>query len=121
MSISSTIRDVDLADLMTEMGTSATLTHVTAGGTFDPTTGGISGQTTSDYSVTGIIRRPRKVFMAGEVVTDDRIRFTITASGLAVVPTVGDELTISSVKYNIEEVETVRPAGVDIAYSLVLR
>ena len=59
--------------------------------------------------------------MNGAVVTDDRIRFTITASGLAVVPEVGNTLTLSSVKYAVEEVETVKPDGTAIAYSLVLR
>lgn len=121
MSISASIRDVDLADLMAEVGTTATLSHVTAGGTFDPTTGGITGQTTSDYTVTGIIRRPRKIFAAGEIVTDDRLRMTITASGLSITPAVGDKLTISGTQYSVQEIETTQPQGVAIAYTLVLR
>lgn len=120
MSLSSQIRDVDLADLMTEVGTTATLTHVTAGGTFDPTTGGITGKTTSTYTVIGIIRRPRKIFRDGQVVTDDRIRMMITASDLSIVPAIGDGLTISSAEYSIQEIETTQPAGVAIAYTLVL-
>lgn len=121
MSLSSQIRDVDLADLMAEVGTTATLTHVTSSGSFNPATGAVDSQATTDYTVTGIIRRPRKIFAAGTVVTDDRLRMTITASELDITPAIGDDLTISSVKYSIEEIETTQPAGVAIAYTLVLR
>jgi hypothetical protein len=120
MSISTSIRDDDLADLMTEIGTTGALTQVT-GGTFNPATNSVSGASTANYTVTGIIRRPKREFMAGTIVTDDRIRFTITASGLAVVPAIGDTLTLSGTVYTVEELETVKPAGTAIAYTLFLR
>lgn len=119
MSIATTIRDTDLADLMSEWGTTGTLTQVT-GEAFDPSTGGLSGGSTTNTTVTGIIRRPRRRFIDGTVVTDDRTRFTITASGLAVVPTAGDSLTVNSIKYTITEVETVGPDGTAIAYTVTL-
>jgi len=119
VSIATTIRDTDLADLMSELGTTGTLTQTT-GAAFDPSTGGMTGGSTTNTTVTGILRRPRSRFIDGSVVTDNRTRFTMTASGIAVVPAAGDYLTVDSIKYTIEEVETIGPDGTAIAYTVTM-
>lgn len=108
--------------LLQRFGASATLTSVT-GGTYDPSTGGSTGETTTNTTVTAAVfdfsdKQDGAQFLPGTLIlAGDKQVFM--AVGTAPVP--GNTLTWQSVIYQVVAVKTLAPAGVAVLYELLVR
>lgn len=91
----------------------------TVPGVYDPTTGKTSAPTTTDYPGVALIGGYKDFFINGTSIKTGDKRFTLAASGLAVVPTQSDKLVDQAgTAYTIINVEPVGPGGVTILYKV---
>lgn len=109
-------------DMLTEFGMPATLTRQT-GGSFDPTTGVVTGSSTATYTVT-VAQFDYDLKDSGadyqketEIRSGDK-QILLAASGFAVVPVQSDTITVAGTIYNIVNIKALSPAGVVVMYEL---
>jgi hypothetical protein len=107
-------RSSDLLRLVRDFGETLTLKKTTTTGTYDPTTGGVSGSATTDYSFTGYIYNATSEPI-DQIVKDMR-RCVIPALGLAVEPTDEDTIVRGSTTYVINHVTIIFSNGTAICY-----
>lgn len=107
-------RSSDFLRLVRDFGETVTLRKTSTAGTYDPTTGAVSGSATTNYSVTGYIYNA-EVFPQDQVVKSVR-RCVIPALGLAVEPDDKDVILRSSVTYVINHVTTIYSNGTAVCY-----
>ncbi len=95
-------RSFDLYNLVRDFGETLTLKKLTTEGTYDPTTGAVSGSATTDYTVTGYFYNYDT--MDVDKIIRGRRKCIISALGLSAIPDEddliqgnGDDVTISSV------------------------
>lgn len=119
MSIASDISN-DVLSALTEYGRSVTLT-VNNEGDYDPATGTVSGDSETDYTVTGLLLGYKDQDIDGSRILANDRKCILAASGMSVVPTSGDILTASSVDYSVIAVKTYEVNGTDFAYVLQIR
>jgi len=110
-------RGYNLLKMVDDFGESLTLRKVTSAGTYDTTTGSISGSSTTDYNFTGYFYN----YDAGIIQNVDNIRrgtrkCVIPALGLTVEPDDEDQILGSGDTVNIVSVVTIFSAGTKICY-----
>ena len=76
---------------------------------------------TDEYSCVVIWDRANDEERASGIIRQDERVILIGAETLTVEPLSGDRLTVAGVSYEVNRVEAIRPAGVDILYRAVLR
>lgn len=119
MTIASDITAEVLAQL-TKYGRDVTLT-VNNEGDYDPSTGTVSGDDTTDYTVKGLLLGYKDRDIDGTRIQANDRKCIISASGLSPVPATGDILTASSVSYSVISVKTYEVNGTTFAYVLQIR
>lgn len=107
-------RAFDLFNMIREHGEPLTLTKTTTSGTYDPTSGSVSGSATTDYSVTGY-------FYNYDVVNIDQVRkgarkCAISSVGLTVEPDEGDYISGNGDSVTISSITTIFSAGTPVCY-----
>jgi len=100
--------------LINDLGKALTLRKVTEG-TYDPTTGAISGQTTTDTSVKGMLLSYRNKDFEGTLIQRGDRKILIRASD-SVVPEVQDIVLDSTIQYRLVDVRQIEEAGADVVY-----
>ena len=99
-------------------GGSVIVRKVTAAA-YNTTTGAV-GETTADTTVKGVVGNVSAREVKGLIKASDK-RLTIAAEDLDYTPTASDRVVISSIVYQIIQVETTEQANTAIKYDLVLR
>ena len=106
----------DLLKLVQDFGETLTLRKVTTGGTYDASTGTVSGSATTDYSFTGYF------YNLAEGTSDltktrkgSRV-CAIAAKGLSVTPDDEDQILGYGDPVNIQTVRTIRSNGQPVCY-----
>lgn len=90
----------------------------TAGGAFDPVAGSFTGETVEDIETVGLLRRyPDDLIDGTRILATDRQLVLVPD----VAPQVGDVTIIGGEVLAVEEVESVRPAGVDVVFTARVR
>jgi len=107
-------RSYDLLKLVQDFGEDLTLRKLTTAGTYDPTSGSISGSATTDYSVTGY-------FYNYDTMVADQIRkgtrkCVLPALGLAVEPDEEDLIIGNGDTVTIVSVTTIYSNGSPVCY-----
>jgi hypothetical protein len=105
--------------MLRKYGTTMLLRDKTAGETFDPVTGAVSGAVPVSYPVVGV-KFPIKLSARKGSPAEDRKQYTvhISALNLPVVPGLKHELVIGGVGYDIVDVDILQPADVVVMYTL---
>lgn len=110
-------RSFDLYNLVRDFGEDLTLRKVTTEGTYNPATGSLESESTTDYSMTGYFYN----YDEGIVFNVDQTRrgtrkCVISALGLAVDPDDDDEILGNGDTVKIVSVRTVFSNGAKICY-----
>jgi len=100
--------------LINDLGKALTLRKVTEG-TYDPATGAVSSQTTTDTSVKGMLLSYRDRDFEGTLIQRGDRKILIRASD-DVVPVVQDIVLDSTIQYRLVDVRQIEEAGVDVVY-----
>ena len=100
------------------LGGDVTIRFVT-GGTYNTTTGAVT-ETESDTAIKGVVsevalREANELIQAGDK------KLTVAAKELSTAPETKDRVVISSIVYQIIQVETIEQANDAIIYELILR
>lgn len=112
------IRDKTVLQLLTKYGQNLTIKRVVEG-TFDVNTASISNTETS-FVVKGVITNIDETIAQGTQ-TDFSSRMAIVAaSGLSITPNQSDKLVVGLVEYRILNVVPISPAGIVVAYKLLI-
>lgn len=118
---------LDKADtLLVNFGQTMTLVEVDQG-TYNPDTGGHSGASTTNHSVTGVIleysaRAGGNRLADGSLIEETDRKVLISPKGMTVVPQAGrHRLTVGSDTYEIVRVKQLSPAGTNVLYELQVR
>jgi hypothetical protein len=108
----------DAAELLAELGQSATWTHDNGDSTFNPATGVTSGGTTTAYAAKGALLDfdTNRVDGASIKQTDKRFIMQVGAK-----PEISDIITIDSVAYQTINILETNPAGTPVIYEVQLR
>ena len=93
--------------------------RILTAGSYNTTTGEIA-ESASDTAIKGIVSDVT-LKEANELVQAGDKNLTISAADVTTAPGTKDQVVISSVVYQIIQVETTELNGVDIVYDLVLR
>ena len=101
-----------------KLGGDVTIRYVT-GGTYNTTTGLIS-ESVSDTSIKAHVYDVN-VSEANELIQAGDKKLTIAAADVTAAPKTKDRVVISSVVYQVIQVQTEQLNGVDISYDLILR
>jgi len=88
-------------------------------GAYNATTGEVSA-TTSTSSIKGVLDEV-KASEVNELVKASDKKLTVAALDLSSAPDTGDEVEISSVRYQIVEISTIEQGNTAIVYDLFLR
>lgn len=101
-------RSFDLYNLVNDFGQAVTLRKTTAAGTYDPATGSVSSQETTDYSVIGYFYEA-KTGLVNDVpsITRGTSRCVISAQGITVEPEDGDQLVGVGDTVNVVAVKVI--------------
>jgi len=110
-------RSFDLYNLVRDFGETATLRKVTTEGTYNPATGSLESEATTDYSATVYFYN----YDEGIIFNVDQIRrgtrkCVISALGLAVEPDDDDELLGNGDTVKIVSVRTIFSDGIKLCY-----
>ncbi len=106
------------ASVIDALGADVTIRYVTAG-TYNTTTG-LSTETTSDTNIKGVVQDISRSEVNDLVEATDK-RLIIAADEVATAPKTKDRVVISSVVYQIIQVNTVDQDNTAITYEMVLR
>jgi|TARA_Y100000015_G_C2384470_1_gene86636 hypothetical protein len=100
------------------LGADVTIRYVTAG-SYNTTTG-TATETTSDTAVKGVVQGISNREVDELIKTTDK-RLIISANDVATAPSTKDRVVISSVEYQIIQVNTVDQDNTAITHEMVLR
>jgi|TARA_B100000085_G_C18228971_1_gene385070 hypothetical protein len=100
------------------LGADVTIRYVTAG-SYNTTTGTVT-ETTSDTAIKGVVQGISAREVNDLIKTTDR-RLIISADEVATAPSTKDRVVISSVEYQIIQVNTVDQDNTAITHEMVLR
>ena len=93
--------------------------RVVTGGTYNTTTGEVN-ESVSDTAIRGVVSDVN-VREANELIQAGDKKLTIAAADVTAAPKTKDRVVISSVVYQVIQVQTEQLNGVDISYDLFLR
>lgn len=110
-------RSFDLYNLVNDFGETLTLRKVTTEGTYNPATGSLESEATTDYSITAYFYN----YDEGIIFNVDQIRrgtrkCVISALGTSVEPDDEDEIIGNGDKVKIVSVRTIFSGGVKLCY-----
>jgi len=103
-----------------DMGRAMTLRRIVAG-TYDPTTGTTTGDTTTDYPGTGRLGDYSDVAQDGTVIKESDRKATFLPTDTSVTPQVGDRLVVGSDVYTVVNFKTREIGGIIGSYTLQVR
>lgn len=109
--------------LLAQFGQPVTVSRVT-GGTEDPLTGDVTGQTTESYTPNGVllnysVKEAGDSRAAGnEIRTSDR---KLLLAPFDVDPVVTDSVTVDGSEWTIIRIKTLRPAGQTLLHEIQVR
>lgn len=106
--------------ILTQFGRSVTLRHIVAG-TYDPTTGTTTGDTSTDYVLTGALVGYKDYEVNGTSVLAGDRRCFLAAKNMTVVPNVGDTVIVGTATYSVINFQTQELSGTVLAYALQVR
>lgn len=109
-------RSHDLFKLAEDFGQTLTLRKVSNQGTYDPTTGTLSGGSTQDYSIVGYFFNYDAGLLGVNDVRRSRRRCIIPALGLAVEPDDEDQIIGNGDTVDIVQVSIMFSAGTKLGY-----
>ena len=110
-------RSSDLLRLVSDHGQSLTLRKITTDGTYDPATGGIAGDVTTDYSILGYFYN-YSLGLTGnndEIVRGQR-KLLIATQGLAVTPDDEDLILGNGDTVKVTSVTTLFSGGTALCH-----
>lgn len=114
------------SSLIARFGRSVTYSTITVG-TYDPTTGTVAGDASSDTVLNAVITKPKENASqaAGSNSQSDNtiLRGDLMAliDGSTITPSKKDRVSYDGDTYQIINVETVSPGGTDLIHKLQLR
>jgi len=100
--------------LINDLGKDLTLRKVTEG-TYSPSTGAISGQTTTDTDIKGLLLSYKDKDFEGTLIQRGDRKILIRASD-SVVPEAQDIVLDSTIQYRLVDVRQVEESGDDVVY-----
>ena len=115
---------LDIKKKLQAKGQAMTLAHTVAG-TYDPTTGAISGGTTANFTVYGIvtnygsIARLASQNQPGTLIQSGDKKAIINAGTVTPVP--GDNLTVYGTVWKVIAVDALDPTGAALLHKLQVR
>lgn len=104
--------------VVTKLGGDVTISYVT-NAAYNTSTG-LSGESTSDVTVKGVVEAIVKSEVNGLIQDQDK-RLTVAAADLTTVPGIKDRVTINSVVHQIIAVNTIEQDNTAITFELILR
>ena len=104
--------------VITKLGGDVTIRYVTAG-SYNTTTGTVT-ETTSDTVIKGVVEGISNREVDELIKTTDK-RLIISADDVATAPSTKDRVVISSVEYQIIQVNTIDQDNTAITHEMVLR
>ena len=104
----------DSTYLINDKGKALTLRKVTEG-TYDPSTGGISGQTTADTSVKGLLLNYNDRQFDGTIIQRGDRKIVLRSSD-GVIPEIQDIVLDGSVQYRLINSRQIEESGNDVVY-----
>ena len=111
---------LSVLETMEDYGRELTLRQVDEG-TYNYETGTVSGDSTTDYTFTGMLITYRDMDIDGtRIMATDR-KCLCAASGFSPAPMIGDQVIASSVTYTIVNMKTYELQGYIFAYVFQLR
>jgi len=117
MALASSLRKV-AQKVIKQFGGSVTVRFVTPGA-YNTTTGSIT-ESTSDSAIQGVLDNVN-IREVNELVQASDRKLIIAAADVATVPNTEDRAVISSVSYQIIQVQTIEQDNTAIVYELILR
>lgn len=105
-----------LLKLVQDFGETLTLRKVTTGGTYDATTGTVTGSDTTDYSFTGYFYNLAEGTDDPNKTRKGRRACVVPASGLSVSPDDEDQILGNGDAVNIITVRTIFDHGLPVCY-----
>ena len=105
-------------NVIDSLGADVTIRYVTAG-SYNTTTGTVT-ETTSDTAIKGVVQGISNREVDELIKTTDK-RLIISADEVATAPSTKDRVVISSVEYQIIQVNTVDQDNTAITHEMVLR
>ena len=108
----------DAAELLAELGQSATWAHDNGDSTFNPATGVTSGGTTTAYAAKGALLDfdTNRIDGASILTTDKLFLMQVGAK-----PEISDVITVDSVAYQTINIIETNPGGTPVVYEVQLR
>ena len=106
----------DLLKLVQDFGETLTLRKVTTGGTYDASTGTVSGSATTDYSFTGYFYNLAEGISDLNQTRKGRRACVIPAHGLTATPDDEDQILGRGDTVNITTVRTILSGGQAVCY-----
>lgn len=119
MSCGTELQD-EVLTVLAEFGRSVTLRQLMAG-TYNPASGDISGESSTDYVLTGALLNYKNYEIDGTLIQSGDRRCLLAAKGMTVVPRVGDLILIDSYIFTVVNFETKEVGGTALAYVLQIR
>lgn len=120
-----TYRHQDLRHLIDTHGKTLTLTQVTTSGSYDPTTGGISGGSNTDYTIKGYFYNYSLEEMQSSSISygDRKLALGLydTVNSLIPVPTVGSKVVGEGDQVNIVGVDKIMSGDNAVCYICQVR
>jgi hypothetical protein len=106
----------DLLKLVQDFGETLTLRKVTTGGTYNASTGTVSGSSTTDYSFTGYFYNLAEGISDLSQTRRGRRACVIPAKGLSATPDDEDQILGNGDTVNITTVRTIFSGGQAVCY-----
>lgn len=106
----------DLLKLVQDFGETLTLRKVTTGGTYNASTGTVSGSSTTDYSFTGYFYNLAEGISDLSQTRRGRRACVIPAKGLSATPDDEDQILGNGDAVNITTVRTIFSGGQAVCY-----
>ncbi len=106
----------DLLKLVQDFGETLTLRKVTTGGTYNASTGTVSGSSTTDYSFTGYFYNLAEGISDLNQTRRGRRACVIPAKGLSATPDDEDQILGNGDTVNITTVRTIFSGGQAVCY-----
>lgn len=120
MTMDTTLRPL-ARKLVDGFGKAVTLRRI-ASGTYDPTTGAISGSVTTDFEIRGVVRSLEDGHVKNTLVETGDLEVTIAAEGLPVEPSANtDSIVMDNGTWAVVSVEPIFSGELAALYNLVVR
>jgi ABC-type tungstate transport system permease subunit len=108
------------ATAIQKAGTSMAL-RVASAGTFTPSTGSVSGSTTTDYTCSGVLKNVEYKWIDNTNILATDMMVLVGGSDLSVEPKAGDTWLIGTEEFTVVAWRPVRPGGTVILHKIVIR